>query len=108
MFNGIKEFYINIFGLTYRVILYLFIFFHLLLVMTSQLAKVCVSLFWATLYSVSINQNIYFEGLYLASSTMASAMGNTVPAVTFLIASILGYQLSFQLNIDYKNVYFHQ
>ncbi|EXB94908.1 Auxin-induced protein 5NG4 [Morus notabilis] len=42
--------------------------------------------------SVAINQNIYFEGLYLASASMASAMGNLVPAVTFLIAYFLGLE----------------
>ncbi|KAH7545677.1 hypothetical protein FEM48_Zijuj01G0119000 [Ziziphus jujuba var. spinosa] len=41
---------------------------------------------------VTIGQNIYFEGLYLASSSMASAMGNLVPAVTFIMASILGLE----------------
>ncbi|PON90715.1 Plant-drug/metabolite exporter [Trema orientale] len=49
-------------------------------------------IFLASLIGVAINQNVYFEGLYLASSTMASAMGNLVPAVTFLIASILGLE----------------
>ncbi|KAA8522806.1 hypothetical protein F0562_009229 [Nyssa sinensis] len=42
--------------------------------------------------SVTINQNIYFEGLYLASSSMGSAMGNLVPAVTFVLASIIGLE----------------
>ncbi|KAA8522807.1 hypothetical protein F0562_009230 [Nyssa sinensis] len=40
--------------------------------------------------SVTINQNIYFEGVYLASSSMGSAMGNLAPAVTFVLASIIG------------------
>ena len=41
-------------------------------------------------YSVTINQNLYFEGVYLASSSIASAMGNLTPAVTFVLASIIG------------------
>ncbi|OVA06907.1 Drug/metabolite transporter [Macleaya cordata] len=41
---------------------------------------------------VTINQNIYFEGLYLASSSIASAMGNLVPAITFLIAALVGFE----------------
>ncbi|XP_062078540.1 WAT1-related protein At4g30420-like [Humulus lupulus] len=49
-------------------------------------------IFLASLIGVAINQNIYFQGLYLASSSMASAMANLVPAVTFLIASILGLE----------------
>ncbi|XP_030509775.2 WAT1-related protein At4g30420 [Cannabis sativa] len=49
-------------------------------------------IFLASLIGVAINQNIYFQGLYLASSSMASAMSNLVPAVTFLIAFILGLE----------------
>ncbi|XAR51230.1 hypothetical protein NMG60_11005796 [Bertholletia excelsa] len=49
-------------------------------------------IFLASLVGVTINQNIYFEGIYLASSSMASAMSNLVPAITFVIASILGLE----------------
>ncbi|KAE8056121.1 hypothetical protein FH972_012916 [Carpinus fangiana] len=49
-------------------------------------------IFLAALIGVAINQNIYFEGMYLVSSSMASAMGNLVPAVTFVIASIIGLE----------------
>uniref|UniRef100_A0A803MFI8 WAT1-related protein n=1 Tax=Chenopodium quinoa TaxID=63459 RepID=A0A803MFI8_CHEQI len=35
---------------------------------------------------------MYFEGLFLASSSIASAMSNLVPAVTFLIAAIMGLE----------------
>ncbi|KAL2926900.1 hypothetical protein RDABS01_007301 [Bienertia sinuspersici] len=41
---------------------------------------------------VVMNQTMYFEGLYLASSSIASAMSNLVPAVTFLIAAIMGLE----------------
>lgn len=53
-------------------------------------------IFFTTLIGVTVNQNIYFEGLYLASTSMASAMGNLVPAVTFIIAAFLGME---KLNI---------
>ncbi|XP_010278027.1 PREDICTED: WAT1-related protein At4g30420-like [Nelumbo nucifera] len=49
-------------------------------------------IFIASLIGVTINQNVYFEGLYMASASIASAMGNLLPAVTFLIAAILGLE----------------
>ncbi|KAL3824685.1 hypothetical protein ACJIZ3_020714 [Penstemon smallii] len=42
--------------------------------------------------SVTINQNIYFEGLLLASSSAASALGNLVPAITFIMAYTMGLE----------------
>ncbi|PON56056.1 WAT1-related protein, partial [Parasponia andersonii] len=39
---------------------------------------------------VTIGQNAYFEGLYLSSSTIATAMTNLVPAVTFVLATVIG------------------
>ncbi|KAG8367669.1 hypothetical protein BUALT_Bualt16G0097000 [Buddleja alternifolia] len=42
--------------------------------------------------SVTVNQNIFFEGLYLASSSAASALGNLVPAITFIMAYTLGLE----------------
>ncbi|KAL3623869.1 hypothetical protein CASFOL_032685 [Castilleja foliolosa] len=42
--------------------------------------------------TVTLNQNIYFEGLYLASSSAASAMGNLIPAITFVMAYTLGLE----------------
>ncbi|GER27799.1 nodulin MtN21 /EamA-like transporter family protein, partial [Striga asiatica] len=42
--------------------------------------------------SVTLNQNLYFEGLYLASSSAASALGNLVPAITFVMAYLLGLE----------------
>lgn len=40
--------------------------------------------------SVTMNQNVYFEGVFLVSSSMATAMTNLIPAVTFVIATIVG------------------
>ncbi|XP_016472432.1 WAT1-related protein At4g30420-like [Nicotiana tabacum] len=52
--------------------------------------------FWlinlAALTGVTINQNIYFSGLYYASSSIASATGNLVPAFTFLMAWVMGME----------------
>ncbi|KAJ0031613.1 hypothetical protein Pint_14281 [Pistacia integerrima] len=56
-------------------------------------------IFLTSLIGVTINQNIYFEGLYLASSSMASAMGNLVPAITFVMASIVGLE-----TINFKSI----
>ncbi|KAJ8441907.1 hypothetical protein Cgig2_014376 [Carnegiea gigantea] len=45
---------------------------------------------------VVLNQAAYFEGLYMASSSIASAASNLTPAVTFLIAAFMGLE---QVNI---------
>ncbi|CAK9140294.1 unnamed protein product [Ilex paraguariensis] len=57
-----------------------------------QAAATLVMASFAFLTSVTLNQNMYFEGLYLASSSTASAMGNLVPAVTFVLASTVGLE----------------
>ncbi|CDP02894.1 unnamed protein product [Coffea canephora] len=49
-------------------------------------------IFLVSLVGVTVNQNIYFEGLYLASSSIASAMGNLLPAITFVLAYIVGQE----------------
>ncbi|XP_049413116.1 WAT1-related protein At4g30420-like isoform X1 [Solanum stenotomum] len=49
-------------------------------------------IFLAALIGVTINQNIYFSGLYYSSSTIASATGNLVPAFTFLMAWVMGLE----------------
>ncbi|KAI3929744.1 hypothetical protein MKX01_025912 [Papaver californicum] len=49
-------------------------------------------IFTACLIGVTLNQNIYFEGLYLTSSSIASAMGNLLPAITFLLAALIGLE----------------
>ncbi|GMJ07200.1 Usually multiple acids move in and out Transporters 34 [Hibiscus trionum] len=46
----------------------------------------------ASLLGVTASQNAYFEGLYLSSSTIASAMTNLIPAVTFVLTAILGLE----------------
>ncbi|KAJ6923574.1 hypothetical protein NC652_017026 [Populus alba x Populus x berolinensis] len=47
-------------------------------------------IFAASLLGVTANQNAYFEGLYLSSSTAASALTNLMPAITFVMAAISG------------------
>ncbi|XP_071689246.1 WAT1-related protein At4g30420-like [Rutidosis leptorrhynchoides] len=49
-------------------------------------------IFVAALIGITTNQMIYLEGLYLASASAASAMFNLVPAITFVAASIVGYE----------------
>ncbi|XP_057744087.1 WAT1-related protein At4g30420-like isoform X2 [Arachis stenosperma] len=46
-------------------------------------------IFLASLIGVTLNQNLLYEGLYLVSSSVASAMANLLPALTFLIAALL-------------------
>nr|XP_023915387.1 WAT1-related protein At4g30420-like [Quercus suber] len=48
-------------------------------------------IFLNALLGVTLNQNLFFfEGLCLASSSIGTAMINLVPAITFVLASILG------------------
>ncbi|XP_058745210.1 WAT1-related protein At4g30420-like isoform X1 [Vicia villosa] len=44
-------------------------------------------IFLTALIGITINQNLYFEGLYLSSSSISSAMTNLVPAVTLVIGA---------------------
>ncbi|OMO59506.1 Drug/metabolite transporter [Corchorus olitorius] len=46
-------------------------------------------IFVASFVGIALMQNMYNEGLFLSSSTIASAMANLVPVVTFLIATII-------------------
>eukprot|EP00257_Ricinus_communis_P020922 XP_015580287.1 WAT1-related protein At4g28040 isoform X1 [Ricinus communis] len=49
---------------------------------------------WIFLASLGLtaNQFLYFEGLHLASSTVGSATNNLIPAITFVMATILGME----------------
>lgn len=49
-------------------------------------------MFATSLIGVTANQNTYFQGLYYASSTAATAMSNLIPALTFVIAAIFGFE----------------
>lgn len=48
--------------------------------------------FMAALIGVTMCANFYYEGLKLASATIASAMSNLIPAETFLIAAAVGIE----------------
>ncbi|WJX85839.1 hypothetical protein P8452_68233 [Trifolium repens] len=49
-------------------------------------------IFLTSLIGITMNQNLYFEGLYLASSSVASAICNLLPAITFVIAVLVGME----------------
>ncbi|XP_052183291.1 WAT1-related protein At4g30420-like [Diospyros lotus] len=49
-------------------------------------------MFWSSLLGVTINQNIFLEGLFLASSSLASTMANLIPAITFVMATSIGME----------------
>ncbi|PON99266.1 Plant-drug/metabolite exporter [Trema orientale] len=45
-----------------------------------------------SLIGVTANNNTYFEGLNLSSSTIATAMLNLIPAITFVMATVVGME----------------
>ncbi|KAG6586027.1 WAT1-related protein, partial [Cucurbita argyrosperma subsp. sororia] len=49
-------------------------------------------IFLAALAGTTINLNFFYEGLFLASSSLATAMENLIPAMTFLIAGMVGME----------------
>ncbi|XP_050232346.1 WAT1-related protein At3g18200 [Mercurialis annua] len=51
-----------------------------------------VQFFVLALLGITANQGFYLLGLYYASPTFASAMQNSVPAITFVMASLLGLE----------------
>lgn len=64
---------------------------------TPSMGFKCFLLIFITAFiGVTLNQTMYFEGLYLASSSIASATSNLIPAVTFMTAAIMGLE---QINI---------
>ncbi|KAF7848986.1 hypothetical protein BT93_L1368 [Corymbia citriodora subsp. variegata] len=54
--------------------------------------KVLVQAFFCGLFGASMFQNLYLASLSLTSATYVSAMGNLVPAVTFVLASSFGLE----------------
>ncbi|KAJ6373876.1 hypothetical protein OIU78_029550 [Salix suchowensis] len=54
--------------------------------------SVLVQLFFLALLGITANQGFYLLGLYYTSPTFASAMQNSVPAFTFVMASALGLE----------------
>ncbi|XP_022969668.1 WAT1-related protein At4g30420-like [Cucurbita maxima] len=49
-------------------------------------------IFFAALIGSTMNHNFFYEGLFLASSSLATAMENLIPAVTFIIAAMVGME----------------
>ncbi|CAL5195234.1 unnamed protein product [Lathyrus oleraceus] len=49
-------------------------------------------IFITSLIGITVNQNLYLEGLYLTSSSVGSAICNLLPAITFIIAAIVGME----------------
>ncbi|XP_074271888.1 WAT1-related protein At4g30420-like [Silene latifolia] len=56
---------------------------------STMTTKSFILIFITSFIGVVLCQSTYFEGLILASSSMASATSNLIPAVTFLIAALL-------------------
>ncbi|XP_074315807.1 WAT1-related protein At3g18200 [Silene latifolia] len=51
--------------------------------------SLAIEFFFLALIGVTANQGFYILGLYYASPTFASAMQNSVPAITFVLAALL-------------------
>ncbi|QCE04707.1 WAT1-related protein At4g30420-like [Vigna unguiculata] len=49
-------------------------------------------IFLVSFVGITLNQNLFCEGLYLTNSSVATAMVNLVPAVTFVIAVCAGME----------------
>ncbi|XP_027337870.1 WAT1-related protein At4g30420-like [Abrus precatorius] len=49
-------------------------------------------IFFTALIGIALSQNLYAEGLSLTSASIASAMANFVPAVTFVMTTCLGME----------------
>ncbi|XP_050219464.1 WAT1-related protein At4g28040-like [Mercurialis annua] len=49
-------------------------------------------IFLASILGITANQNAYFQGLLLTSSTATTAMTNMMPAITFVMATVLGME----------------
>ncbi|KAL5201585.1 hypothetical protein ABZP36_035939 [Zizania latifolia] len=48
--------------------------------------------FVASLFGATVNQYMYYQGLHLGSSSMATAMTNLTPAITFVMAASIGLE----------------
>ncbi|KAL5205377.1 hypothetical protein ABZP36_033586 [Zizania latifolia] len=49
-------------------------------------------IFVASLFGATVNQYLYYQGLHLGSSSMATAMTNLIPAITFVMAASVGLE----------------
>ncbi|KAI4294999.1 hypothetical protein MLD38_040727 [Melastoma candidum] len=55
-------------------------------------------IFGASFVGVTMNQNLYYEGMSLSSTSVSAAMGNLIPAITFVTTAMLGLE-----KVDIKN-----
>ncbi|PUZ70779.1 hypothetical protein GQ55_2G262000 [Panicum hallii var. hallii] len=61
--------------------------------MTTGLGMVgFVLVFVASLVGATVNQCLYYQGVHLGSSSMATAMTNLIPAITFAMAASVGLE----------------
>ncbi|XP_042387354.1 WAT1-related protein At5g07050-like [Zingiber officinale] len=54
---------------------------------------VMLKIFILAMLGITIQQNVYYVGLHLISPTVASALGNVIPAFTFLLAIVLRMEM---------------
>jgi drug/metabolite transporter (DMT)-like permease len=54
--------------------------------------SIFLQIFLLALCGITVNQNLYFAGLYYTNSTFASATTNLIPVVTFVMATVLRYE----------------
>ncbi|KAG6513960.1 hypothetical protein ZIOFF_024297 [Zingiber officinale] len=54
---------------------------------------VMLKIFILAMFGITIQQNVYYVGLHLISPTVASALGNVIPAFTFLLAIVLRMEM---------------
>ncbi|XP_019457740.1 PREDICTED: WAT1-related protein At3g18200-like [Lupinus angustifolius] len=62
--------------------------------------RLLAQFFLLALIGITANQSFYLLGIYYASPTFASAMQNSVPAITFVLASALGLE---EVNISRRD-----
>lgn len=48
-----------------------------------------VKVFVLAMFGITIHQNVYYLGLDYTSPTVASALSNVIPALTFIVTAIL-------------------
>ncbi|KAG6529395.1 hypothetical protein ZIOFF_011593 [Zingiber officinale] len=54
---------------------------------------VMLKIFILAMLGITIQQNVYYVGLHLISPTVASALGNVIPAFTFLLPIVLRMEM---------------
>ena len=70
---------------------------------------VMLKIFILAMLGITIQQNVYYVGLHLISPTVASALGNVIPAFTFLLAIVLRLiqiliPSNFTVNLVHSNI----